>query len=163
MIEVDRDFILNETFSKNNGIFFLSGGMIRKYASYKGKEITVDFAFENDLLCSKIIHEYFFGNEQVYLQAIERVSLIFIPSSLLDKLRIHYDEFLGLVEKLNASRTINSEQRAAICRLPDATERYLMFESINETPTKIPGKYVASYLAIREETLSRIKGNLKAS
>jgi hypothetical protein len=52
-----------------------------------------------------------------------------------------------------------SEERAYISRLPSAEKRYNHFNATRpELLNRIPLKYVASYLGMSEETLSRLRG-----
>jgi hypothetical protein len=51
-----------------------------------------------------------------------------------------------------------SEERVYICRIPDARSRYQHFmETRQELVNRIPLKYIASYLGITLETLSRLR------
>ncbi len=52
-----------------------------------------------------------------------------------------------------------SEQRLFSIRMQRAQERYqYLIDNFPELIQRVPSKYIASYLSITEETLSRIRG-----
>ena len=93
-----------------------------------------------------------------YLQTLEKCDLIVIPADALQNVYNIYPEanFYGRIIIEDCYRS--SEERAYISRIPSALKRYQHFEKTNsDLLQRIPLKYVASYLGITLETLSRLR------
>jgi CRP-like cAMP-binding protein len=137
--------------------YYIHKGILRSYIKYGEKEITIWINPEGEITTSiRSIAGSRVSDE--YIQVIENAEMVIIP---FDAMRELYDTFpemnrVGrmLLEECYAA----SEERVFIARLPNAQARYQHF--INSRPellNRIPLKYVASYLGITLETLSRLR------
>ncbi|RZK18172.1 MAG: Crp/Fnr family transcriptional regulator [Pedobacter sp.] len=161
ILDVSRHDELTNVLLESDGAFFLSSGLIRKYILHEGKDLTLDFLNEENLLDADLFSHRYLGAEELRLQALEDCRLIVMPHALINKLLRKCPES-GLVLKTLMTRKIYQlNQQAALCRVPDASSRYELFCNLFNNSKRIPGKYLASYLGVRQETLSRIKANLQ--
>lgn len=141
----------------NNAMYFLLKGVVRGFIKDKKKDISTWFGFENQII-EAIRHPDQQSNHSVeYLQALEDSYLVRIPYSLTDTLSFHYPEWDVIARKILETQYYMAAERSIIARIPTALGRYLKLESTVFDIDRIPQRYLASYLGMRLETLSRIR------
>lgn len=138
----------------------IESGTCRGFYNKGGEEVSVAFMFKSDYVSAY----YSFLTQRPSLMAIQALSSVRVFSihkTDLDNLCNNYKnaERLG---RLNAERIYRRKEEREISLLTmSAKERYL--ELINRNPQllqQIPLKYIASYLGIQPESLSRIRKQL---
>lgn len=159
ILEVSRHEDLTQLLQDTDSTFFLSSGLIRKYIEHQGKDITLDFLGEENLLDSDLFKHHYLEGQQLRLQALEDCRLIVMPHALIKKLLRHCPESGFVLKTLMMSKIYQLNQQSALSRIPDASARYQIFCSMFSNNKRIPGKYLASYLGMRPETLSRVKAS----
>lgn len=138
-------------------IAFIEEGLIRLYYLNDGKEITHCFCRENNITTS---YKSLIAQEEseIAIQAIEASKLILLPYEALLKL---YDQdlFWQQVGRLAIENEfLRSENHNKLTNDLSATERYLeVLENDSELLQRVPLNYLATYLQIAPETLSRIR------
>jgi len=143
-------------------LFFVISGLVRGYVLDKNKDITVRLAGENALIghIRNPNSEVFTYDER--LQALEDSELVALPYTIIDKLYQLHPETNILGRKLLAAQYHAAHIRSILSRIPSAEERYRQFLTLNPSlKSRIAGKFLASYLGMRMETLSRIRAKLK--
>ncbi len=137
--------------------FFIAKGITRTFYIKEGKEITVDFNFENTFVDSYA--SFLTGNpSRCYIQALEQTKCYKIKKENLNQLYSDYKlgERLGriIVEK----RLLDKELREATLLLDSPKERFLWLqENHKDWLQRIPQQHLASYIGISPETYSRYK------
>jgi CRP-like cAMP-binding protein len=138
-------------------LYFIRKGAIRGYVKEGSKEITTWITAENEMVTS--IRGL--KSQQPSLdniQAIEPCDLVMVRSESLQFLYEHYIEMNIVGRKLLEQYYSDAEERAFISRIPSAARRYHYFlETKSNLANRIPLKYIASYLGMTIETLSRIR------
>lgn len=137
--------------------YYIHKGVLRSFMKFGTKEITVWINPENEITTairsmsnSKPADEY--------IQAIEDCELVVIPFGAMQEVYEKFPEMNMVGRKLLEEYYAGSEERVYICRIPDAKSRYQHFmETRQELVNRIPLKYIASYLGITLETLSRLR------
>ena len=152
-----KEFLLKEGHSSNY-IYFISKGLLRCFYLKGSAEVSSWFMKEGDLCVSV---ESFFKQKESYenIQAIEDSSVLYMGYKDLQYMYRTYPEsnFIGRV--LTEVYYTLSEQRLYSLRMQKASERYyFLIQNHPELIQRVPSKYLASYLSISEETLSRIRG-----
>lgn len=151
------------TYIRENGhrwreIFFTISGCIRHYyINDEGVEITCDFSLDVEFftdfqsLKQEIPSRYDFV-------ALENCEFICIPNDKLTQAYQHYPS-LERFGRLMAETTANRISRMAHSLLMESPEtRYQnLLHSRPELIQRIPQKYIANYLGIKPESLSRLK------
>ena len=139
-------------------LYFIQKGVIRGYVKDGSKEITTWISTENDLV-SAIRGLQLQIPSTEYIQAIEACDLIAMPLEALQYLYDHHIEMNIVGRKVLEQYYSNAEDRAFISRIPNASKRYHHFlETESTLANRISLKYIASYLGMTIETLSRIRG-----
>jgi len=138
-------------------ICFVEKGLLRCFYLKEEKEVCSWFMKEGDVIISV---ESFFqqqvSNESI--QALEDCTLYYITYSELQHTFTYYPEFNFVGRILTEKYYTLSEQRLYSIRMQRASERYeYLISNFPELIQRVPSKYIASYLSITEETLSRIR------
>ena len=150
------DFILIEGETER----FLSivlGGCTRHYVMVKGEEKSFDFSFQHEFNCS-----YSSFIQQVpsrfFIQAMENCVLASMHYDFLQKLYEHYPQSNKFGRTAVEQYYIWREQREISLMTDSAQERYIsLMEKYPIYLEHVPLKYLASYLNIKPESLSRIR------
>jgi CRP-like cAMP-binding protein len=136
---------------------FLNQGLIRYFVSKNGKESTFDFVFPSSFYCH---YDSFYSRKptQFNSEAITDCEI----------LRIHYDdltvlfntcEFAKDLSRIAVEKLLEKKVKRELSLLTStAKERYLnLLKEHPKLVQEIPLKYLAPYLGIVPETLSRIR------
>lgn len=150
------DFLLTEGKICNH-LYFVEKGLIRGYYNLDGKEITHWFGFENDFVTS--FHSFITQKPSVEnLQALEPCTLWAISHKSLFKLYDEYPDIERLGRITYEKYYIRLEERYVNSQFKTASERYdNLVETNPQLLQRVSLGYIASYLGISQETLSRIR------
>lgn len=151
-----RNFLLRKGRICYN-ISFVKEGLMRCFYMRHDKEVNSWFMKEGDVIMSV---ESFLNQTPSYenIQALEDCVLYYIEYSELQYLYRNCLEFNFIGRVLTEKYYRLSEQRLYSLRMQRAIERYdFIMERFPQIILRVPSKYIASYLGITEETLSRIR------
>ena len=141
-------------------LYFLVEGISRSYSLKGEDDITTWFSFKNDFITS---FTSFFPKERSY-ENIEMLSdglLYQISYQQLLAIRENSIEIERVLNYFSLSYTIQLEKRLFLIQTHTAAEKYqLMLQTEPHLIQHIPNKYLASYLGISRETLSRIRSRI---
>ena len=140
-------------------IWFIKRGLLRCYYIQDEQEICSKFLKEGDIIVSA--SSFFLQKEaNEFIQAIENATLWYICYDELQHIYKNFPEFNTIARVITTKSYLLSEQRISFIRMKQAADRYnLMLENYPDLVLRVPSKYLASYLSISEETLSRIRSN----
>ncbi|MCX2574954.1 Crp/Fnr family transcriptional regulator [Pedobacter sandarakinus] len=139
-------------------LFFIIKGLVRGFVIDEDKDITTLIASENQMLGSIRNHLPGKLKYQEKFQALEDSELVVLPYQILDGLYAKFPELNVLARKLLAIQYNFSQERSILSRIPSAEARYRQFNEANPSVrSRVPVKFLASYLGMRIETLSRIR------
>ena len=145
-----------------HSIYFIKKGLLRGFIKEEHKEITTWFASENEMAAA--INSFI---KQVAtrenIQAVENTELLAISFDDLNKTYLKYPSFNIVGRKIAELHYTYSENRAYITRLHDAEKKYALFlEFYAHLANRIQLTYIASFLGITIETLSRVRSKTSA-
>jgi CRP-like cAMP-binding protein len=151
-----RKLLLKEGMSCEN-IYFIMKGALRGYIREGSKDITTWITVENELVSSILsLDERIKAIENI--QALEKCELLSLTLAELEIMYERFPETNILARKILQRYYADAEQRAFIARLTKAENKYRYFLKRHQVlSNRIPLKYVASYLGVTLETLSRIR------
>lgn len=138
-------------------ILFLKKGLLRGYKIVNGKEHTHHFYFANWFATdfNSFLTE---DPSQIYIETIEdTIYLEFQKKDLLNLYsKSHQLEALGRIIAENAY--LATVEKLANMQLHTLIEKYqLLMKTSPSLIQRVPQKYIASYLGVSEQSLSRIK------
>lgn len=141
-------------------LYFLEKGALRGFYNLDGKEVTHWFGFENDFVTS--FHSFITGESSVEnIQLMEGSILWAISKDQLTDLFNRYHEIERLVRIAYEKYYIRLEERYVNAQFKTAGERYEnLLQQSPHILERVPLGYIASYLGISQETLSRVRGRL---
>ena len=138
-------------------IAFIVKGSFRYYTVIDGVEITTYFSFENEWLSS---YSSFLSNTPslVSIEAMKDAEMLVLGKADLQELYSRYlsIEHFGRYMAEHLVTCLDTRMHSLLLKTPE--ERYL--KALNETPEyfeKVPLHYIASFLGISPESLSRIR------
>lgn len=148
---------MDETCKKS---YVLESGIARKYYLNDGKEITTELFFKDDIAIS--LHSYV---QQIpsreFIQAITAVSVTVTDYQAFQVLKTQYPVLMELDLMMTEYYAIWLEDRLFQFHTLTATARYVhLLQKQPQIIQYIPLTYIASYLGISLETLSRIRAKL---
>ena len=143
-----------------SAIYYVKRGILRGYVKESVKDITTWITGEHELVSS--ISSFDLQIPAVEnIQAIEDCDLIGLTYENMEFLYSHFPEVNIVGRKILQKYYRDAEERAFIARLTEATSKYKRFIATkSDMLNRVPLKFVASYLGMTLETLSRIRSKL---
>ncbi|MFT3980473.1 MAG: Crp/Fnr family transcriptional regulator [Ferruginibacter sp.] len=162
-----EELLLQKHFSKNDllieegqvcrQLYFIEKGCIRGFYNIDGKDVSQWFGFENDFVTSFRSFTTRTASRE-YIQVVEDCTMWGISKDELDGLLQQFPELEKLVRLIYEQYYIRLEERYSNAHFKTASERY---EDLQQNSphilNRMPLGYIASYLGISAETLSRIR------
>lgn len=138
-------------------IFFINKGCIRYYYTVEGKENTAQFFFENGWYTD--FDSFLSGKpSRLNIQTLERTEMLMLSAKNLHEIYDEIPKFERLGRQMAENAFLGVRQRNEMLENLTAEERYLAL--MKERPKvfeRIPQHYIASYLGVQPESLSRIR------
>lgn len=141
-------------------LYYVDKGLVRQFYFKKGKEMTEYMGTEGSVI---MCIESLFKEEPTHLQveALEPVLIYALPKSRLEEVAMHNVNIQILYRKILEESLINSQIHADLVRFETAQDRYQKLCKISpQLALRAPLVYIASYLQMTPETLSRVRSNI---
>lgn len=138
-------------------IYWIVKGLVRQYYYKNGKELTEYMATENTIV---MCIESLFGEQPSRLQimAIEPTILYCLPKARLEAVAMKSVNIQILYRKILEESLILSQIHADMLRFESAIDRYQkLVKRSPQLVLRAPLVYIASYLQMTPETLSRVR------
>ena len=148
--------ILNEGDVCTN-IYWIVKGLVRQFYYKNNKELTEYMAVENTIMMS--IESLFREKPSMQMmQALEPTRIYALPKAELEAVAMRSVNIQILYRKILEESLIISQQRADMLRFESAQDRYQkLVKSSPQLVLRAPLVYIASYLQMTPETLSRVR------
>ena len=139
-------------------VYFLEAGCLRGYYNLDGKEISHWFAFENNFVTS--FYSFITRKPSIEnIQLIEDCTLWAITYDSLQALYSKHADIERLGRIMHERYYVMLEERFVRNHFKEGRERYEnLIAHAPHMLQRIPLGYIASYLGMTQETLSRIRG-----
>ncbi|HAD96069.1 MAG TPA: hypothetical protein DCG19_01620 [Cryomorphaceae bacterium] len=153
------DFLVKEG-QVVRGIFFIIEGAVRTYSLKEGREIHSSFNLEHEFV--RELQSLSSGlPSRNYIQAIENSRATFISRNKLISLYNTHPVFQTIGRNILEEMAITEQQYASLLSQHSPEERYhFIMQQRPELLQRVPLQYLASYLGMARETLSRIRGRI---
>ncbi len=150
------DFILQEGEVATH-IYWVVKGLVRQFYFKNGKDLTEYMAAENTI-CMSIESLFKEQPSRQQIQALEPTIIFALPKALLEHEAVRNVNIQMLYRKILEESLILSQIRADMLRFESAPERYAkLVKRAPQLVLRAPLVYIASYLQMTPETLSRVR------
>ena len=138
-------------------IYYLDKGLIRQFYFKNGKEVTEHLGSDRSIF---MCIESLFREIPSFLQveAIESCQIYALPKHRFEQVALHNVNIQILYRKILEESLILSQVHADLVRFETAGDRYKkMCKLMPQVVLRAPLVYIASYLQMTPETLSRVR------
>lgn len=142
------------------GISYIEKGLVRQFYNKNGKEVTEHLGVDHTIF---MCIESLFKEEPSRLQveALEATLVYILPKSKLEAAAIRNVNIQMLYRKILEESLIQSQVHADLMRFETAPNKYKrLCELSPQVVLRAPLTYIASYLQMTPETLSRIRSGV---
>lgn len=142
------------------GISYIEKGLVRQFYNKNGKEVTEHLGVDHTIF---MCIESLFKEEPSRLQveALEDTLVYILPKSKLEAAAIRNVNIQMLYRKILEESLIQSQVHADLMRFETAPNKYKrLCELSPQVVLRAPLTYIASYLQMTPETLSRIRSGV---
>lgn len=164
--------IQKKTYAKNEMIFsegkisdkiyFVSKGCVRLYYNVDGVDKTAFFYTEGQFICAGESYTFNVPAQENY-QAVEETEIFVFTKPNIEKLLIQVPKMEIIARVATENELITSQKVIASFVTKSAEERYVeLLTNQGELFQRVPQQYIASFLGVSPETLSRIKKRVHA-
>ena len=138
-------------------IFYVHQGLTRQYYVKNNKEMTSRLCIDGDIVMS--VESLFRdkGSNEV-IEALETCIVYALPKRRLEEIALHNQNIQILYRKILEESLILSQVHADMLRFESAQDRYQkLIKRQPQLVLRAPLVYIASYLQMTPETLSRVR------
>lgn len=142
------------------GISYIEKGLVRQYYVKNGKEVTEHLGVDHSIF---MCIESLFKEEPSHLQveALEPTLVYILPKAKLEAAAMRNVNIQMLYRKILEESLIQSQVHADLMRFETAPNKYKRLCEMNpQVVLRAPLTYIANYLQMTPETLSRIRSNV---
>jgi len=145
-----------------NHVYFLEEGFARVYYLLDGRDVTSWFAQEGQVMSAK--DSLFTGKPSDYnIQLLEDSTVVSINYRKLESLFSNFPALERAARLITIESYLQLDDRIKNILFYTPEERYLnLLENYHNIITRVPLGYIASYLGITQETLSRVRARLSS-
>lgn len=157
IINVKKNTLLEEENHLTNYLYFIIDGFVRIFYVKEGEERTTQINCPSRFITS---FQSFITNSKAYdnVETITDCTLLRICKADLENLNKKVENWSFFGEKIYEQALVYNEERTRDMILLNAEERYLkLISSQSEIIKNVPLQYIASYIGIKPESLSRIR------
>ena len=172
-LAVLQDNVHTKTYEKNelilkegelsDKIYFVTEGCVRLFYNVEGNEKTAYFFTEGKFICAGESYTYHIPVKENY-QAVEKTRLVYFTRENIDTLLKVSPKFELIGRIATEEELISCQRIIASFVSKSAEERYIeLLETNSALFQRVPQHYIASFLGVSPETLSRIKKRVSQS
>lgn len=146
-----------ETGQVCRNIYYIDRGLIRQFYFKNGKEVTEHIGVDHSIF---MCIESLFREEPTKLQveALEPTIIYALPKHRLEEVALHNVNIQILYRKILEESLILSQVHADLVRFESAQDRYRkLCKNSPQIVLRAPLVYIANYLQMTPETLSRVR------
>ena len=138
-------------------IYYIDKGLIRQFYFKKDKEVTEHLGVDRTIfMCIESLFKE--SPTRLQVEALENTFIYALPKQNLEVVALHNVNIQILYRKILEESLIISQVHADLVRFETAQERYKKMCKLNpQVVLRAPLLYIANYLQMTPETLSRVR------
>lgn len=142
------------------GISYIEKGLVRQFYNKNGKEVTEHLGVDHTIfMCIESLFKE--DPSRLQVEALEATLVYILPKSKLEAAAIRNVNIQMLYRKILEESLIQSQVHADLMRFETAPNKYKrLCELSPQVVLRAPLTYIASYLQMTPETLSRIRSGV---
>ena len=138
-------------------IYYIHTGLVRQYYVKNSKEVTEHLGVDGSI-CMSIQSLFEEIPTQQEVIALENTYIFAMPKKVLEQVALHNNNIQILYRKILEESLTLSQVHADLVRFETAHDRYVRFcKLMPQVALRAPLVYIASYLQMTPETLSRVR------
>lgn len=146
--------------SISNEIYFVTKGCVRLFYNVDGSDKTAFFYTQGKFICAGESYTFNLPAIENY-QALEDTELIVLSKVAIEELLAISSRFEVIARIATENELITCQKMIASFITKSAEERYIdLLNNQGELFQRVPQQYIASFLGVSPETLSRIKARV---
>lgn len=156
-LNLSRNEYLKVGGSADTNLYYISSGTLRIFVSEEKEEKTIRFAYKKDFIAAldSFVTE---KPSDLFIQALKKCELKVIGKSKFMEFVKSCEENLELWHKILGGLVFQQMERERDLLTSSPAERYQrVLQRSPQLFQEIPNRYIASYLRMTPETLSRLK------
>lgn len=140
-------------------IYFIDKGLVRQFYIKHGKEVTEHLGDDHSVfMCIESLFKEV--PTQLQVEALEPCMIYALPKDRLERVALHNANIQILYRKILEESLILSQVHADLVRFETAQDRYRrMCKLYPQVVLRAPLLFIASYLQMTPETLSRVRAS----
>ncbi len=140
-------------------IYFIDKGLVRQFYIKHGKEVTEHLGDDHSIfMCIESLFKEI--PTQLQVEALEPCMIYALPKDRLERVALHNVNIQILYRKILEESLILSQVHADLVRFETAQDRYRrMCKLYPQVILRAPLLFIASYLQMTPETLSRVRAS----
>lgn len=140
-------------------IYFIDKGLVRQFYIKHGKEVTEHLGDDHSVfMCIESLFKEV--PTQLQVEALEPCMIYALPKNRLERVALHNVNIQILYRKILEESLILSQVHADLVRFETAQDRYRrMCKLYPQVVLRAPLLFIASYLQMTPETLSRVRAS----
>ncbi|MCX3263226.1 Crp/Fnr family transcriptional regulator [Pedobacter agri] len=159
-VRFDKNKHIASPLKRNRYIYLILQGSVHGYIKMGIEKVTTWIAIEHEL-AGTIRNLWTEEASEEYIESIDPVLAIAIPHAMSRQLYQQFPIANYVGRKMTEIYFKSASERAFISRLPTAKKRYERYLiTYSYLVDRVPLKYIASFLNMRLETLSRIRATI---
>lgn len=144
----------------SNEIYFVTKGCVRLFYNVSGHDKTAFFYTEEQFICAGESYTFRVPANENY-QAVETTEVLVLGKTEIEKLLKEVPKFEVIARIATENELITCQKVIASFVTKSAEERYIdLLNAQGELFQRVPQQYLASFLGVSPETLSRIKARV---
>jgi len=156
ILNLDKRHILIKENQRHDFAYFVIKGAVRSYYLKDGVEVNTWFALENDMVGS--LHNFKDNPSRETIELIENSTLISINLKQVKPLMFSNIQIANFINAIIEDYALFLEDKIYFSQMMSSTDKYLiLLEKEPQLFQRIPLTYIASFLGISRETLSRLR------
>jgi CRP/FNR family transcriptional regulator, anaerobic regulatory protein len=160
IVHVKKNTLLEEENKLTKNLYFINKGFVRIFFTKEGEEKTTQINCPSKFITS---YQSFISQSKAYdnVETVTDCSLLKISKTELERLSEKVKNWDLFSKKIYEQAVVFNEERTRDMILMSAEERYLkLLKTQSEIIKNVPLQYIASYIGIKPESLSRIRKQL---